>query len=213
MNRTELLLTGAAIGLGVAVVGIGVYQVIRAALAGASDDEPIIMAGGSLYIIAAATDLRHSYGFAKDDIDPNSLAYQKDHSKAKEDKNAKIQVEYSNNGNLAYTQLISSGQVTLGYCTTAQNCMYPHAEEKETLQIQSASGMQSITISSRNDDGSTTNDMSGVGSTDGLIWSHNPPGNLYWVSVGGTTGGTPYTCTPGQTECVVAVHFCKYSCP
>ena len=198
-NNTKTALLG-VVALGLGVAGTVLFYKLTTPLT-ASGDEPIIMAGGSLYIQAMGLSIGHHYGFGQDGPGSRNLTYQKDHQKAKGHVSM-IEIAYANNGAPATGVLTPSGPstVTYGYC--AAMCTSPTADDIVTLQTNQenpSSNVQSVTISS------SVRDMTQDPHIDDTAWSHLPEtSHLYWVSINGSPA---YTCLPGAVECQVIIHY------
>jgi hypothetical protein len=171
--------------------------------AASSTDEPILMAGGSLYMLAMGLSSGHHYGFGQDSPGSRNLTYQKDHGKAQHGYVSKIEIAYANNGALATDTWMPPGQstVTYGYCDAM--CTFPTADDTVTLQTNEenpSTNVQSVTVSS------SVTDMTQDQRIDDIAWSHLPETRrLYWVSI---TGDRTYPCLPGTVECQVIIHYC-----
>jgi hypothetical protein len=178
-------------------------QAVKVIILGASDDEPILMAGGSLYTQAMGLKIGHHYGFGQDGPGSRNLTYQKDHRKAN-GYVSKIEIAYANNGAAATALWTPPGQstVTYGYC--AAMCTSPTADDIVTLQTNEenpSTHVQSVTISS------SATDMTQDPHIDDTAWSHLPEtSHLYWVSINGSPA---YSCLPGTVECQVIIHYCS----
>lgn len=207
----------AAVASGVLGLAVGVAIGYLITPLSASGDETILMAGGSLDIIAGQ-DTDHHYSFDKDDTVPTNLAHQTDHMKTKNRYVKSIDVWYATNNtpptsaNETLKDLSKTQPTTVkyGYCPSANTCTYPMADDIVTLQSRDpATKAPSITISSGGD-------MSKDPHATDFDWSHLPVrSHVYWAQIDAfDKNDNPihkqYTCAPdavNPVQCSVVVYL------